>query len=312
MSATISELFTVEAKKNARPLTTLKQSAVLASIHLSKWMVTRQDKDASRQVADANGNDVTRAKVIKALLDPKRMEAINALDGDIRKYHYERTTGWGEGQARLLGNKGLTEYSAFMADAKIKRQQLVNEFVAGYEQFVREDTAGLGALARSSDYPDPSRIADKFAFTVEYLPVPDSRHFEVLGIDNHIDALKEQLEENTRTAITGVQRELSERIRSVITHLAERLEALGTKEDGKQVRFHASTLTDVAKLADLLPALNVAGDPELDALAAEMRDRLCGYDAEALKTSSAVRNTVETAANDMLAKLDAMMPSFGD
>jgi hypothetical protein len=318
---TIADMFRAEAKKSVTVLPNLKQSAVLVSIHLSKFSIQKQDKEATRQVAQDNGSDVTRAKVVKTLLDPKRMQAINELDTEVRTYHYERTVAWGEGQARMLKNRIVTEYAAFMSQKESERQRLVDEFVAGYEQFILEDTAGLGTLAKRSDYIDPRRVARKFKMVVEYLPVPDSDHFEILGIDNHIDAIKAQLEENTLTALDGVQREISGRIRTVIEHLVERLTALNDKNggngpsgiaNGKIVRFHGSTISNISDLADLIPALNVAGDPELDALAEQMRERLCGYDAEAIKDSPTVRAKIETEANDILSKLDGMMPSFGD
>jgi hypothetical protein len=42
-------------------------------------------------------------------------------------------------------------------------------------------------------------------------------------------------------------------------------------------RFHASLVTNVFDLVDLLPQLNVGQDQELNRFATEIRNRLCTY-----------------------------------
>ena len=57
------------------------------------------------------------------------------------------------------------------------------------------------------------------------------------------------------------------RLKSVVSHMADRL-------NEPESRFHASLVTNVFDLVDLLPQLNVGQDQELNRFAAEIRNRL--------------------------------------
>jgi hypothetical protein len=59
-------------------------------------------------------------------------------------------------------------------------------------------------------------------------------------------------------------------------------------------RFHASLVSNVLDLVNLLPQLNVGGDPELNRFAGEIRNKLCGFTGD-LKTNDVLR---VAAAND--------------
>jgi hypothetical protein len=68
-------------------------------------------------------------------------------------------------------------------------------------------------------------------------------------------------------------------------------------------RFHASLVTNVFDVVDLLPQLNVGQDQELNRFAAEIRNRLCTYPAHELKKSDILR---VATASDPTALLDEM------
>jgi hypothetical protein len=57
----------------------------------------------------------------------------------------------------------------------------------------------------------------------------------------------------------------------------------GYQEATPEARFHASLVTNVFDLVDLLPRLNVSQDEELNRFAAEIKDRLCNFSAHGRK-----------------------------
>jgi hypothetical protein len=59
----------------------------------------------------------------------------------------------------------------------------------------------------------------------------------------------------------------------------------------------------VKAVVDLLPKLNIAGDPRLDALCTKASKLLCAWNADQLKVSHATRKLVRTCADDILAEM---------
>jgi hypothetical protein len=85
-------------------------------------------------------------------------------------------------------------------------------------------------------------------------------------------------------------------LKGVVSHMADGL-------NEPESRFHASLVTNVFDLVDLLPQLNVSQDRELNCFAAEIRNRLCTYPAHELKKNDILR---VATASDATALLDEL------
>jgi len=72
-------------------------------------------------------------------------------------------------------------------------------------------------------------------------------------------------------------------------------------------RFHATLVTNVFDLVDLLPRLNVNQDEELNRFAAEIKDRLCSFTARDLKKNAILRVATATDAAEILTKMGAVL-----
>ena len=90
------------------------------------------------------------------------------------------------------------------------------------------------------------------------------------------------------------------RLKDVVSHMVERL-----KEP--ESRFHASLVTNVFELVDLLPRLNVNQDEELNRFAEEIKDRLCGFTARDLKKNEILRVATANDAAQILTEMDAVL-----
>jgi hypothetical protein len=76
-------------------------------------------------------------------------------------------------------------------------------------------------------------------------------------------------------------------------------------------RFYTSMVTNVAELVEILPRLNVNGDPDLNRLATQVRQRLCNYSSQDLKKHDLLRVTTATDAADIVAQMDSILRSRG-
>jgi hypothetical protein len=72
-------------------------------------------------------------------------------------------------------------------------------------------------------------------------------------------------------------------------------------------RFHASLVTNIGQLVDLLPRLNVNQDEELNRFAQEIKNRLCGFTAHDLKKNEILRVATANDAAQILTEMDAAL-----
>jgi hypothetical protein len=83
-------------------------------------------------------------------------------------------------------------------------------------------------------------------------------------------------------------RDLWMRLYEVTNHMASRLA-------DPEARFHGTLVSNVSDLVELLPRLNIVGDPNLAVLTEQVRRQLCQHSAELLRNSPATRQ--QTAAS---------------
>jgi hypothetical protein len=62
-----------------------------------------------------------------------------------------------------------------------------------------------------------------------------------------------------------------------------------------EARFHGTLVSNVSDLVELLPRLNIVGDPHLASLTEQVRKQLCQHSADLLRNSPTTR--LETAAS---------------
>jgi hypothetical protein len=93
-------------------------------------------------------------------------------------------------------------------------------------------------------------------------------------------------------------------LKGVVAHLVERL-------NEPESRFHASLITNICELVELLPRLNVNQDEDLNRFAREIRDRLCGFTARDLKKNEILRGATANDAAQILTEMDAVLCERG-
>jgi hypothetical protein len=132
------------------------------------------------------------------------------------------------------------------------------------------------------------------------LPIPSGDDFRVTMSAEEQARVAREIDANVRQSLEKGTEDLWNRLKSVVSHMADRL-----KEP--ESRFHASLVINVFDLVDLLPQLNVGQDEELNRFAAEIRNRLCAYPAHELKKSDILRIATASDAAALLSEMDTVM-----
>jgi hypothetical protein len=283
----------------------ITERAMLAAIHISVWTAIKHDRKVSREVAEQHGAYAGAGRYNKQLLrEAERLESLRSLSGQIRQYFYKITLPWSDEGYRLLPAHFYFELTTKMREFEQAFSQQVEEFLAVYPSYIEQVRPELNGLFREEDYPSTDKLRNKFGVKLEVLPIPSGNDFRVTLSEEEQARVAREIDDNVRQSLQKGTEDLWTRLKGVVAHMVERL-------NEPESRFHASLVTNIGELVDLLPRLNVNQDEELNRFAGEIRDRLCGFTARDLKKNEILRAATANDAAQILAEMDAVMRERG-
>lgn len=279
----------------------ITERAMLAAVHISIWTAIKHDRKVSREVAEQHGAYAGAGRYNKQLLrEAERLESLRALSGQIRQYFYKITLPWSDEGYRLLPAHFYFELTTKMREFEQSFGQQVEEFLAVYPSYIEQVRPELNGLFREEDYPSTDKLRNKFGVRLEVLPIPRGNDFRVTLSEEEQARVAREIDENVRQSLQKATEDLWTRLKGVVAHMVERL-------NEPESRFHASLVTNICELVELLPRLNVNQDEELNRFAGEIRDRLCGFTARDLKKNEILRAATASDAAEILTKMDAVL-----
>jgi hypothetical protein len=250
----------------------ITERAMLAAVHISIWTAIKHDRKVSRDVAQQHGAHAGAGRYNKQLLrEAEKLEALRSLSGQIRQYVYKITLPWSDEGYRLLPAHFYFELTTKMRDFEQAFTQQVEEFLAVYPTYIEEVRPELNGLFREEDYPSAEKLRNKFGVRLEVLPIPSGEDFRVTLSEEEQARVAREIDENVRQSLQRGTEDLWVRLKEVVSHMVERL-----KEP--ESRFHASLVTNVFELVDLLT--------EMDAVLRE-REQKSGSNVSANAASAA-------------------------
>lgn len=284
----------------------MRESATLVSLTARVWSGTANDKKAVMEMAEAAGakrGDVGRfAKNLLAGVDTK-LKAVHAAVGAGRTTHYHMTLPWssaGDDQVRrgprVLPNALFMQYAKRMGQHRNDVRAKLDQFISAYPKLVEDAAENLGGLYDERMYPDANTIVRKFGFDFEFMPIPASTDFKGLP-PQVLEQLGNNIEKRVNRRVEGAMQEAWSRTRQTVEHMVERLSGDEPK------KFHDTLVTNARELCDLLKALNITNDPNLEEIRRDIEQGLVGHDAKELRKSETVRKGVASEAQRILDKM---------
>jgi hypothetical protein len=279
----------------------ITERAMLVAVHISLWTAVKHDRKVSQDVAHQHGAHIGAGRYNKHLLNgADKLDALRTLAGQIRQYLYKITLPWSDEGLRLLPNDLYFDLMKRMREFEAAFEQGVEDFLLVYPGYIEQVKPELNGLFREEDYPSLDRLREKFSLSLKILPIKCGADFRVKMSAEERARIAREIDADVRQALTEGTEDLWKRLREVVSHMVDRL-------NEPESRFHASMVTNVAELVEILPRLNVNGDPDLNRLAAEARQRLCNYSSQDLKKHDLLRVTTATDAADIVAEMDNIL-----
>lgn len=278
--------------------------AMLTEFNASVWTARKLDRTATEEVVAAkNAAAKDAARVNKSLLAGRNeLEVIQSMVGRARAFVYDNTLPWSDSGLRLLPTANFEKFVAKMNDFEEEFTTLVTNFVDIYPTLITAQAMALGDMFKRDEYPTQNEIMTKFAFRVNYMPVPTAGDFRVDVGNAAMDDIKAKLARLAEERVEEAMKDVRARLGEHLKRMSDRLTTDWVAGEAKQRRFHDSLVDGALELCDLTKNLNVVNDQELESARATLEQLLCGVTPDELRKNHAVRQDTKKAVDELLSK----------
>lgn len=281
----------------------ISAQAVLVDLNISVWTGRVRDKQASDEVVASNqAKSKQAARVIKSLFaDEPKLAAIVNLSQIIRNWHHANTLPWSDTGTRLLPMENFLTYKRELSEWEDQFNTAVGVFLQDYPVLISAAAFRLGNLFSRSEYPSQGALARKFNIGASFHPVPESGDFRIKVQDEELQELRDQYEAQATSRLETAMGDIWQRLHGVLTRMSTQFGF----DEGRKKRIHQSMFDSARGLVNLMSALNVTKDPELERARLDLAQALETMNAEDIRKYEAARVQAKRAA-------DALLTQYGD
>lgn len=281
----------------------IANNTMVVNLQISVWSGYKLDKGMTQKVTSDAHAAADAARVNKHLVPKESLKEIVTAQGALRTHFYTNTLPWGDNGDRLLPRLSFMEFMQ-------EHGKLNEEFNNAVENFLNEkylrarDQAEfrMGEMFHSEDYPEPEQLRRRFAVNLDIHGVPTGHDFRVDMDDATVDMLRKQIEEKNQERVTSAMQDVWSRLAEVLGHFASKM-----ADDSV---FRDSTVKNLEELVDMLPALNVTGDPKLEQVRQDIADSLIGYTPKELRKDTAARKAAADESKRIIDQMAGFMGAF--
>lgn len=281
----------------------IANNTMVVNLQISVWSGYKLDKGMTQKVTSEANAASDAARVNKHIVPKESLKEIITAQGALRTHFYTNTLPWGDNGDRLLPRLSFMDFMQAHGKLNEEFNNAVDNFV--HEKYLRaRDQAEfrMGEMFRSEDYPEPEQLRRRFAVNLDIHGVPTGHDFRVDMDTNTVDMLRKQIEEKNQERVTSAMRDVWDRLADVLGHFANKM-----SDDSV---FRDSTVKNLEELVDMLPALNVTGDPQLEQIRQDITDTLIGYTPKDLRKDMAVRQAAAQESKRIIDQMSGFMGAF--
>jgi hypothetical protein len=289
----------------------IASSAMLVELNISTWTARKLDKRVSAEVDTANGTKTNAGNYNKNLLAGTGfLDTILKYAANARAWHLSQTLPWSDNGLRLLPVTNFVAYKEQLNTLETNYNALVEKFLVAYPNLVSAAAFQLGTLFNREEYPEADKIATKFKFGVNFLPVPTVNDFRVdIG-----EEAKQEILLSCQTVyedrLNSAMKDAWSRLHEHLLRMSDRLSDLDTPRElknGEKVYtkvFRDSLVENAVELVELLKHFNLTNDPSMEQARKELNDAIMYHDVEDLRDNPHTRVAVKRKVDDILSKFN--------
>jgi len=276
----------------------ITSSSVLTEMNISVWTANKLDRTVSNTVNDQAHATRDAGHYRKNLMaGTTKRKAIADYAAGCRLWHNVRTLPWSDKGARLMPMSLFLEYKAEAAQRRDIFNEMVDEFIAEYDDHVEASRTHLGDMFVASDYPTKEEVRGKFGFRLVFSPLPEAGDFRVDAPAEELKELREQYESSVEDRVKEAMQTPWNRLHEMLTDMTGKLER---ESQGQSTRWHDTFVTNATSLCQMLTHLNVAGDPKLEKARKDLERAMMGVDIDDVREDAGTRENMQQQLGNIL------------
>lgn len=285
----------------------LFDNAVCLSVQLAKIGNRRQIPTSKVDVGVET--DPTWINVSKQLLESKTLQALNQLDGEIRKYLYARSVPSGFFKGLYIVSLPIVEdVDIALRQYSDKRRLIVEQFLMEYPQLRDDAKVKLNDKWEGADYPDVLQVAQSFSMDWAYVAFSTPENLSCASQDI-LEREQAKMEVKMMEIGDSISQLLLAEMTGLVDNMVDKLKPNQKSVTGKakQPRIYSSYIDNFREFMANFKYRNLSDNTDLDLMVDRCRALLEGVDAESLRDSETVRLRVQESFRTVREELEGMV-----
>jgi hypothetical protein len=287
----------------------IKNKAIMVCLNRKKLNRNRIDKDISIEVKDLKKVSENGAiRVNKSIFPKACTDPYGKIYNEASKYFYRCTLPWDDKGWRLLSIDMFKEFTKRFKKYTRDYREQVNIFIDKVEDHIEEAKNLLGDAFKQEDYTfiadngqiNRQLLEDQFSLEVEFNTVTGGDDLRATLTEADREAVAADIDAKAMAKFAKSQEHIVHGLVDCIGSIHERL----SQEENI---FRDTLIPNLEDLCDLVPKMNIGGDPAINELAAEAKAKLCKWDCQTLRDDSKRRKEVSKEADAILSKAEGLL-----
>lgn len=277
----------------------LTKKAMLAKVSFSIIGMRKKDTTATTkannflQTSQASGMyqkcRISRNNIIEVIRAKEKASAL----------HRKLTTpftkdGWG-----LIAADLVMGYSTDMGHYKQEFYAAVSDVHNRWPAIVADEQKRLGPLFNQNEYPPQNKVKDFFSFEHELKVVPDEGHV-ILDLENEfIEEIKSDIRKKNQENMRRSIKDMWQRLFKPVANMADIC--------SNDKRVYGTLIEKIEDIVDILPALNIINDADLNDMSNEIKSKLLGHTIGQIRDDKQLKRDMGAQADAIAAKMRGYM-----
>jgi hypothetical protein len=276
---------------------------MIVNLQIGIWSGHRLDKEASRAVTEQNNAAADTARVNKHIVPKDALKDITSTSNAVRAHFYEKTLPWKDNGDRVLTRMMFTTFMQEHAALREAFDAAVAKFVDVTYPTVKEQAEfRMGELFKADDFPPAYDLRRRFYVNLDIDAVTEAKDFRVAMEATQLDSIRSGMESALQERMGRAMQDVWARLADTLGHFAKKM--------GSDEVFRDSTVRNLEDIIDMLPALNLLNDPELERIRLDLKATVSGHDPKVLRGKPVTRSVVAAEAQRIIDDMAGFMNAF--
>jgi hypothetical protein len=279
----------------------LATKCMIVDVRISRYNGYKTDQKASNKLIREANAQAGSAVVSKRVVPKEALADITTAYNALKAHRDKHTLPWSDKGPRIMTRNIFELFMSGFGELERQYNAAVEEFITVRYPPVRDQAAfRLGDLFNDTDYPPPEELRKKFRVDLDIDGITEPEDFRIALPEKELNQLKQTMEES-------INRRLADAMQDVWLRIAELLEHYIEKMDDDEAIFRDSTVNNLVELMNILPGLNVTGDPKLREIRQRIMNTIGSYQPDDLRKGGDLRAAAAKEAREIRESINKHM-----